>query len=340
MITIHDDVYGIRSLDEPVLEEIMATPAMQRLRHVSQSGVSGLLGIAPDFSRWAHSVGVMLLLRRFGATLAEQIAGLLHDVSHTAFSHVVDFVYQEQPGSYHEHKWHEVVERSEIPAILARHGYRWQAMDADSGAFGLLERPAPLLCADRVDYFLRTVVPARLGTPEQVQWALDHLTVHDGMLVVDGSVEVARWMADTYLQMDEQMWSAPREVALYWVLAHAMRRAVEQGYIREADWYGTDRALWRQLHRIRDPKIRKLLSYLRADTLVLTDHHEHDFVTETKVRSIDPPVLLAGELVPLSTLDPLFAARRAAHVEARSQPMALWVTRPDRSRVSHVLHVA
>lgn len=268
MITIHDEVYGITALEEPVLEAVIATPAMQRLRYVSQSGVSGLLGIAPDYSRFAHSAGVMLLLRRLGAPLQEQIAGLLHDISHTAFSHVADFVYDEHEVSYHERMWYSVVERSTIPQILAQHGYDWKAMDADSGTFPLLEQPQPRLCADRVDYFLRTVVPAGLGTPEQVQWVLGHLTTHDNQIVLD-DVGAARWMAETYMAMDAQMWSSPREAGLYWALARAMRHAVERGYIVEEDWYDTDRNLWKRLHRIRDPQIRHLLSYVRADTEVV-----------------------------------------------------------------------
>ena len=39
-----------------------------------------------------HSLGVYLLLRRLGADRREQVAGLLHDISHTAFSHAVDFL--------------------------------------------------------------------------------------------------------------------------------------------------------------------------------------------------------------------------------------------------------
>lgn len=329
MITIHDAVYGIITLEEPLLEALIATPAFQRLRHISQSGVSGLLGIAPDFSRYDHSLGVMLLLRRLGAPLKEQAAGLLHDLSHTAFSHVADFVYAEHEVSYHERMWPEVVARSEIPAILAAYGFEWQALEAESGPFTLLEQPAPDLCADRVDYFLRTLLPAGLGTPAQMAEALAHLVPHEGQIVVD-DLEVARWMAERYIEMDEAMWSSPREVALYWILAHAMRRAVELGYLQEADWYQTDRALWKQLHRLRDPKIRKLLSYVRADTIVIPNEERHDFVTQTKVRTIDPPVLIQGALHRLSALDPAFAARRAAHIEARSQPMALWVTRPHR----------
>ncbi len=327
MITIHDEVYGITPLAEPVLEAVLGTPAMQRLRGISQSGVSGLLGIAPNFSRLEHSIGVALLLRRLGAPLQEQIAGLLHDISHTAFSHVVDFVYAEHEVSYHDRKWHEVMERSSVPATLERFGFDWHLLEADTGTFPLLEQPQPLLCADRVDYFLRTLVPSGLGTREQLGWLLSHLTTHEGLIVVD-DLAAARWMADTYIEMDERMWSSPREVALYWVLAHAMRHAVESGYIHEQDWYGTDRALWQQLHRLRDPKIRRLLSYLNTDTVVVLNGSEHDFTTMTKIRAIDPTVLCGGNGIPLSQLDPAFAERRAAHVASRSQPMALWVTHP------------
>lgn len=267
MLTINDSVYGIVSLDEPVLEAIIATPAMQRLAHVSQSGISGRLGIAPNYSRLEHSIGVMLLLRRLGASVKEQIAGLIHDISHTAFSHVADFVYADRAGSYHEEMWWVIVEQSDIPAILATYGYDWHTVEAESGEFTLLEQPAPLLCADRGDYFLRTIVPSGLGTTDTVQEILNHIVVHEGQMAVN-DVKVARRMAELYQQMDAQMWSSPREVALYWVLAAAMRRAVMIGAVQEADWYQTDIDLWQQLHSIEDGKIQELLTYVRSDSRV------------------------------------------------------------------------
>jgi HD superfamily phosphohydrolase len=267
MLSINDPVYGFVSLDEPVLEAIIATPAMQRLGHVSQSGISGRLGIAPNFSRLEHSMGVMLLLRRLGASLKEQMAGLIHDISHTAFSHVADFVYSDRVGSYHEEMWRVIVENSDIPAIVSQYGYHWHDLEAESGEFTLLEQPAPLLCADRGDYFLRTIIPSGLGTPDTVQEILAHLVVHEGQMAVN-EVRVARVMADLYQQMDAQMWSSPREVALYWVLAAAMRRAVDSGAVQEADWYQTDIELWEQLHRIPDAEIQELLTYVRSDTRV------------------------------------------------------------------------
>ena len=333
MIEIHDEVYGDVHLDEPVLEALLGTRALCRLQHVAQSGVSALLGIAPDFSRYDHSVGVMLLLRHLGAPLPEQIAGLMHDISHTAFSHVADFVYSDRTISYHEHKWAEVVADSAIPGILAHFGYDWKTMEVDSERFPLLEQPSPRLCADRVDYFLRTVVPSGLGTQEEVAWALDHLTTHGGRMVVT-DLDVARWMAETYLQMDETMWTAPREVALYWLLASAMQRAVSLDLLQEEDWYRTDRELWELLHQLDEARVQKLLSYVSAGTVVHTDHPEHDFVAVTKVRTLDPMVSLNGVSRPLSVLDPAFAERRAAHIAGHREPLRIWVTQPEHTPVN------
>lgn len=90
-----DAIYGRNEITEPVLLDLMKSDAMQRLKGISQHGVTALLGITPPFSRFDHSVGVMLLVRRLGASLEEQVAALLHDVSHTAFSHVIDFVFND-----------------------------------------------------------------------------------------------------------------------------------------------------------------------------------------------------------------------------------------------------
>ena len=122
-----DAIYGKVEITESVLQDVIASDAMQRLKGVSQHGITALLGITPPFSRFDHSLGAMLLVHRLGATINEQIAALLHDVSHTAFSHVIDFVFDDHSGqSYHEEKKEELLARSDIPAILERHGLDWR----------------------------------------------------------------------------------------------------------------------------------------------------------------------------------------------------------------------
>ncbi len=93
-----DKIYGQTEISEPVVLELINSPSMQRLKGVSQHGHFEPYFPNTAFSRFEHSLGVFILLKKFGAGLPEQIAGLLRDVSHTAFSHVADYVFSDGSG--------------------------------------------------------------------------------------------------------------------------------------------------------------------------------------------------------------------------------------------------
>ena len=99
---IEDAVYGDRELKEEVLKELIDSRPFQRLKNIHQAGPQPFFMYKYPMTRYEHSIGVMLLLRDHGASLEEQIAGLLHDVPHTAFSHMVDFVYDTDEHDYHD----------------------------------------------------------------------------------------------------------------------------------------------------------------------------------------------------------------------------------------------
>ena len=229
-----------------MLLDLVGSDAMQRLKGISQHGVTALLGITPPFSRFDHSVGVMLLVRRLGASLEEQVAALLHDVSHTAFSHVIDFVFNDHSGqSYHEEKKEEFIAGSDIPAILNRHGMDWHAF-LDEEQFPLLEQASPALCADRLDYFLRDLEFLGLANGKERSAAVESLVVKDGKIAVNNP-DMARWIAYTFIETDRASWSSFREVGLYQLTAEAIKTASQFGFIKEADLWGTDKTLWEKL---------------------------------------------------------------------------------------------
>ncbi|MFP9052094.1 HD domain-containing protein, partial [Enterococcus faecalis] len=97
---ISDIIYGQHHIDG-VLEELIKSAPVQRLKGIYQGGASFLVNRKWNVTRYEHSIGVMLLIKKLGGTIEEQIAGLLHDVSHTAFSHVVDVVFENQAEDYH-----------------------------------------------------------------------------------------------------------------------------------------------------------------------------------------------------------------------------------------------
>jgi len=77
---IKDKIFGKVKINEPVLLELLKSPPILRLKSISQFGVPDKYYHIKNFNRYEHSMGVMILLRKLGATPEEQIAGLLHDV--------------------------------------------------------------------------------------------------------------------------------------------------------------------------------------------------------------------------------------------------------------------
>jgi hypothetical protein len=319
---IYDDIiYGPAEITEPVLLDLMASAAMSRLKGVYQGGITALLGIAPDFNRFDHSMGVCLLLRRFGAPLEEQIAGLLHDVSHTAFSHVVDFLYNNSDQDYHERLYAATIAGSDVPAILARHGYDWRDF-LDESRFPLLEQPLPAICADRLDYFCRDAVPLGLADRVEIAACLDHLTVRAGRICVLGTdgLGPARWLGRTFIAADAACWSELREMALYQLTADALRAGLAAGCLAESDLLGTDRPLWARLTGCADPAVAALVARIHPATRFVLNPATPDLIFTAKVRALDPEVWAAGRLQPLSALDAAFAADRAAYLARKSGP--------------------
>ncbi len=89
---ISDPVYGVMEFTDSAVKEIIGLPHFQRLKRIGAGGLLGELKEKGRYTRYEHSIGTMMLLQRLGARREEQIAGLLHDVSHTAFSHTIDYV--------------------------------------------------------------------------------------------------------------------------------------------------------------------------------------------------------------------------------------------------------
>ena len=104
---IKDCIY--RFIQVPDLcKSFIDTVEFQRLRHIKQLGLVQFTYPSAAHSRFEHSLGVMHLagivadeLSRHGADISQrekellQLAGLLHDVGHMAFSHLFDYMLED-----------------------------------------------------------------------------------------------------------------------------------------------------------------------------------------------------------------------------------------------------
>ena len=316
-LIIKDRLFGSVEISQPVILDLLGTRAVQRLGGVLQHGVTALIGITRPVSRLEHSLGVMALVQRLGGGLEEQIAALLHDVSHTVFSHVIDYVFHSHDSQgYHEEHKEAFMAASDIPLALSRHGYDWHQFLHEE-QFSLLEQPAPALCADRLDYFLRDSLDLGLAALSDIHQVLAHLVVHQERIVVD-DLQIARWMGETFIAADQASWANFREVGLYELAAIAIRRGLNIGAMTEADLWSIDRQAWSKLHANPDQKLQTMLSLVSPQTQFLWDAEQPTFWVSTKLRTIDPPVLVNNSARPLSELDSAFAHYRQGYLTSKS----------------------
>ncbi|MEI7539162.1 MAG: HD domain-containing protein [Candidatus Saccharibacteria bacterium] len=180
---IADIVYGETEYIEPVILELLNAPAVNRLKGISQFGIPDKYYFKIGFSRYEHSIGVMNFLKKFGASTEEQIAGLIHDVSHFSFSHISDWIFSNGSKgneSYHDSQHNDFVLNTEIPKILAKYNYSINRI-LDEDNFPLLENELPNICADRIDYSLREI--AHNGGAREVSQIISGLTKMNDKIV-------------------------------------------------------------------------------------------------------------------------------------------------------------
>ncbi|MCF2875676.1 MULTISPECIES: HD domain-containing protein [unclassified Tenacibaculum] len=100
---INDPIYGFISIPNSLIFDIIEHPYFQRLRRVTQMGLSNLVYPGANHTRFHHAIGCMHLmqkavriLRTKGVKISDEeanalyIAILLHDIGHGAFSHALE----------------------------------------------------------------------------------------------------------------------------------------------------------------------------------------------------------------------------------------------------------
>jgi HD superfamily phosphohydrolase len=298
---ITDKVYGKVDIEEPVLIELIKSTPLQRIEKINQAGTHFVVTRYRGFSRFDHCVGVMVLLKKYGASLEEQVAGLLHDVPHTAFSHTIDYAVGEgEEQTFHERFKDKIIFNSEIPKILKKHRLSVKRV-VDDRNFPLLEKPLPYLCADRIDYFLKDLALDRkkLVNPNVY---LNHLKVRRNQFIFDDLV-VAKKFALGFMKTCLDHFVSPITLATFKILGDVINRAIKTKALTRSDLFTDDEVVYGKLKKSKDALIKKNLSLLTPKLRVKTVSDGHDFHIKGKVRYVDPKILINGKIQKLSHLD-------------------------------------
>lgn len=311
--TIHGDLV----VDDSLAIELIQSPIMQRLKHIYQYGVNefALPKKNYHFTRFEHSLGVYQILKDRGASRREQIAGLLHDASHTVFSHTMDplFMGGMNKGGYQDTIHAKFLKTYGAEKILLQCDFDVEDVLPDRPEFRCLEQPGPQLCTDRVQYILQAGHLEELMTPLDVQQSYDDLQF-DGQNWYFRTPEIAEKFAFISLNQTLNTWGSPDNLVLANWVSEIVKILWKRGKITGDDVHFnlTDEQLWSQIINSKEPEIQVLVQK------VLTINDQFDLFEDegeipnnyrilyAKFRGVDPYVLVGKELVLLTQISPKY----------------------------------
>lgn len=307
MKIINDRIYGRAKIDEPVILELLQSPALLRLKTISQFGVPDDYYFVKNFYRHEHSVGVMILLKRLGATIEEQIAGLLHDISVLTFSHIADWVFSEgHKGSedYHNQIHQNFFLKTEVPSILERHNFSVKRI-LEGKNFGLLEKEIPDLCADRVDYALREFKNKR-----EIKKCLDSLINYNGEIIFVGQ-ESAFIFASNFINLQTKHWGDESAIVRYHLFSQVLRIALKEKIILEKDFFGGEKNILFKLENCENRQIKVILNLLKIGNFEKILSKKKKIIK--KFRFVNPKIIYHGKTVRLSQINNRFRTELIKH---------------------------
>jgi hypothetical protein len=300
-----DRVYGDFEITEPVILKLINSSTLQRLKEIDQIGYAEPHFPGTAHSRFEHSVGVYLLLKMYNAPIEEQIAGLIHDVSHSAFSHCIDYVLDVGSEKKHNHQdnvFNDYVRKSEIPKILKKHNLDLEYI-LDDKNFPLKEKILPDLCADRIDYSLRTAIIFK--EIKNGNFFINNLTAKNGKWIFK-NFESAKKYAELFLKLNTDYYAGMLSAVMFRTVGDYLRYTLSKQYISETDLYTTDKIVLSKIepHIHNDPKLKLLFERMNNKIGFRNDPTNYDGKVFCKSRVVDPLCSHNGEIKRISEIKP------------------------------------
>jgi len=311
-----DRIYGKVKIEAPIILELIKSPSLQRLKGIDQAGylplLSRLLGfpyLKVKHNRFEHSLGVFILLKKFNAPLEEQIAGLIHDVSHPVFSHCIDYALDEGSEiahTYQDNIFEKFVKNSEIPKILNK--YRLDvAYILNKNNFPLLERELPDLCADRLDYSLRTAFIFREADRKKIDYLLNNLIIENNFWIFK-NLKVAKIYAQLFFKMNTIYYAGFPSAIMFRTTGDVIRYTLQKRYLKREDLFKTDKEIIAKIKKYLNDKTLKLFfKRMQGRVKFKNNPQNYDVHVFCKSRIVDPLFKVGNNVKRLSEADKKWA---------------------------------
>lgn len=236
---LNDPIYGFITIPNPLLYDLIQHPYFQRLRRISQMGLSYLVYPGAHHTRFHHALGCMHMMQKAIEVLkfkevqiskdeenALLIAILLHDIGHGPFSHAMEHSIVEDVN-------HEAISLLFMDKLNAEfNGQLSLAIQVFKGEYHrkfMLQLISSQLDMDRMDYLKRDsfytgVAEGNINSDRLIQM----LNVVDDVLVME---EKAIYSIEKFLMARRLMyWQAylhKTSLVAELILTKALKRAKE-----------------------------------------------------------------------------------------------------------------
>ena len=294
MFKINDELYGEYYVDD-VIYEIINTKIFKRLKNIYQSGGGYLVNELWNVNRHEHSIGTMILSLKFNGNIEEQIKALLHDISHTAFSHVIDYVLKNENEDYHEKIQEDFLNDEELLSILEKYNLNIKRIMSKNYSF--LDNELPELSFDRIDYTLRDLFRQKKISLKEVREIVNHLTVYQNKLCFN-SLEIGKWFQKLYFQEVVEYFQNPLNMYINTMLCNLLTSALNEEIIQLQDINFTDEDILRKINSSSKKKeLEDIINKKKYDDFLLLKEK-----IKVKKRYIDPYILVNNEIKRISEI--------------------------------------
>lgn len=261
----------------PFLNDYLNCDILKRL-----SGVGLFCGIdytslyTPKYfySRLDHSIAVALIVWNFTKDMKQTIAGLLHDVSSPAFSHVNDYRKDDYLVQESTEELNRTIIRSDIQlaCLLKRDNLTYEEIE-DYKQYPIADNKMPQLAADRLEYIFST------GLIVKKEWDLDFIKkVYDDLTIQQNeynqlelgfkTFDLAVLYCQKSLKIARLYIENENKLALS-LLSTIINEAIDLDIISEKDlYYFSEIQILDKLSLVDNEKIKELLIKFKTTTKV------------------------------------------------------------------------
>jgi len=301
-----DKIYGKFNITEPIILGLIKCRAMQRLKGINQYGYAGAYLSRAKTNRFEHSLGVSCLLRKYGAPLEEQISGLLHDISHSAFSHCIEYALEKKTFGKQNHQddiFEEYIKKTGIPGIFKRYRISLDYIIDDKN-FPLKEKSLPDICADRIDYLLRDALCFKMIGKKRINYFLNNLEAKNEKWFFK-SYQSAKLFAKLFYYINKKYYTGLPTVLMFASVGNCLKYALNKGYISKKNLYATDKQVLNKVKKNikKDKKLNLLWEKMNKKSKFNSDIKNYNLKIACKSRAIDPLFIKNGKLLRISDID-------------------------------------